>query len=626
MSSALSHRRLQPRSPPSPSLPAAILVALVLAAAMDLSVSTLLGYSLRTDRLLLLAVEGSVLAVVAPVLVLCHLSHRLPGWPSLAERAPRSCVLAAAWAPVALAHRSLLPYWLQAAVLLFLSLLGWIEGRRRRRGPSAAVTAAVALAGLGGIALAIAWPLPGRFQLTAPRTMAAGGVSAQAPNLLVIVLDTLRSDHLGAYGYPRPTSPWLDRYARSSFLYDRAVSPSSYTLPPHATLFTGLYPRAHGAQVADGSEAGLSLKQLGLHADWAQVQPLAPEATTLAEIARAAGLETGAICANSAYLSRHFGLDQGFDTYVDRPGIRPAARPAGLSLAARLRRVEGAPLGRALASNERYYLLAPEVNALARSWLAERRKRRFFLFLNYMDPHAPYLPVGRYRKLFRDEGGMGDDDDPVSAYDAEIRYLDDHLGRLFRQLAEWQLLDRTLVVIVADHGESFGEHQRVGHAVSVYEGEVRVPLILHLPGQERGERVDRFVHLVDVLPTLLETMGLPAPADLPGRSLLRDGTRDGGASPIVAHLGRYERDYAEYAIYRDPWKLITRSDATQELYDLRRDPGERSDLLDLHRPVADRLTVELAQFLASTRPRFETRAQEIDAETLERLRALGYVR
>lgn len=617
---------MRPARPPSSRLDWRVLAAtlpatLLAGAALDLTVAAALGYPLRTEIGLLLAAEAFLFAASLPVLALLYLVSRLPGVPAMPERAPGTFVLTAAWLPVALGQRQYLPYALQAAVLLALLLLAIAEARR----PWRRLPAALAVTALAVLVLAVTVPASGRSELTAPRPAAAGAATAEKPNLLLIALDTLRADHLGIYGYPRPTSPWLDRYAAASTLFERAVSPSSYTLPPHATLFTGLYPRSHGAQVSDDPAAGVTLSQLGLQADHAAVQPLAPEAVTLAEIARTAGLETGAICANSAYLSRHFGLDQGFDTYVDTPAVRPEARPAGLSLAARLLPARGA-LARALAGNERYYLLAPEVNRLALDWLEARAERRFFLFLNYMDPHAPYLPVGAYRHLFRDGGAAGDElgnldaGFDADAYDAEIRYLDDHLGRLFTRLEELGLLERTVVVLVADHGESFGEHGRRGHAVSVYEGEVRVPLLLRLPGQQRGERVEPPVPLVDVLPTLLEALRLPAPPGLEGGSLLAGGS----ASPIVTHLGRYERDYEEYAYYRDPWKLIVRGGESAELYDLRRDPGERVNLLSRHRAEAEGLRADLERFLAATGPRFAAPAQTVDPETLERLRALGY--
>jgi arylsulfatase A-like enzyme len=663
-----------------------IALAVALATAADVALAALGGYALRTDAALLLAVDA---AFLAPVVVLALALLAALG---LVRRAPRTSVLAAAGAPLLLA-----PLWrgdaahgpavASAAAAMLVAGLA-VETRARPPRPRRGAVAAALAASVVAVLLAIWLPLPGRSLLAPPGERRGGPATPEAPNVLLVVLDTLRWDHVGAYGAERPT-PWLDSFAARATVFTHALSSSSWTLPAHATLFTGLHPRAHAADLIDG-DGGTSLAALGRLEDIARARPLSRDAVTLAELAARAGLETGAICANTAYLYRHYGLDQGFDTYVDTPGSRAAARPAGLSLAVALgeRRLArrprpaaaeaaatgpaadapaaGAPAAvpperarlpgvaafgrRLLKSTERYYLLAEEVNALALRWLEPRRDRRFFLFLNYMDAHEPYLPIGRYARLYPASAAPQDVDlwsirerrrgilpaeraALVDAYDAEIRYLDDQLARLFAALEAWGVLDRTLVVVVADHGESFGEHHEMGHGNGVYETEVRVPLAVRLPGQREGRRVDRLVHLVDVLPTVAEIAGLEHPAGVHGVSLLAEG--DARPLPLVTSTGRYHdlvRDHPRWydrthqAVYRDPWKLIARSDGTAELYDVRADPAETRDRAPGEPETVAALRAELVRFEAAVQPRFDTTDPgAASPEALERLKALGYV-
>jgi arylsulfatase A-like enzyme len=463
--------------------------------------------------------------------------------------------------------------------------------------------------------------------------------SAELPNLLLIVLDTVRADHLGSYGYGRDTTPFLDDLAARASLFERAVAASSYTLPSHASLFTGLYPESHGARV---SEVGKSLEQLGLLADATRVSPLSPEAVTLAELAREAGLETGAVGANLAYLSPAFGLDQGFDSYlVPTRGWsfwQPAGIAIGRKLSERLWPRSWAFWYRSrVIANGRFYLLAPEVNALALRWLESRTETRFFLFLNYMDAHAPYLPAAGYRDLFpfadspqqldREaiESGRrqitGAERDPlIDAYDAELRFLDDHLRRLFARLEAWELLSRTAVIIVGDHGESFGEHGELEHATGLREPQLHVPLIVSLPGRTGPERIARPVHLSDVFPTALRMLGLEPPPQLDGVPLFAPERRH----PVTAHLGPYGGAAPRDAIYRDSYKLLVEPGKAAALYDVSSDAAEERDLAPDRPELASELHSELRRFKSEVRPRFRPDPAPLDPETRDRLRALGY--
>jgi len=470
-------------------------------------------------------------------------------------------------------------------------------------------------------------PQPGRSMLNLASSEKGQVATAEKPNLLLIMLDTMRADHLQAYGYERETSPWLQRFAAESLVFENVMSSSSYTLPAHATLFTGLFPAAHGADiVADGG--GLSLEELGLLDDKAPVAPLSPEALTLAEIAKEAEIETGAICANSAYLYRAFGLNQGFDTYVDAQPLHPDFKPSALAvgywlasktnLAWRFRKwVE---------SSERYYLLASEINVLAKEWLRAKKGQRFFLFLNYMDAHHPYLPLGNYENLFQ-----GSKEQKIDSYDAEIRYLDDQLSDLFAEIQALDLMQNTLILFVGDHGESFGEHDVYGHAASVYQSEVHIPLIMRQPGlQHAGQRVGNVKHLVDVNPTILDLMGLPRPDSLQGISLFEQERQ----YPMVAHLGQYHRRRTEAAVFHGAWKLIKHEvpdfmdrKPRIELYDIFKDPAEVENIAEENQEIVKKLFEKVQNFEKKVKIRFkQSDTSNIDEETRKRLRSLGYMK
>jgi arylsulfatase A-like enzyme len=301
-----------------------------------------------------------------------------------------------------------------------------------------------------------------------------------------------------------------------------------------------------------------------------------------------------------------------------------------------------------MVANEVTYLRADEVTDLALAYLRPRREQRFFLFLNYMDAHHPFCPVGDYAQLFPQSGDVGPiDAEAIRAhtrpvrrlaagslrdrYDAELRLLDDHLARLFARLEGWGLLERTLVVIVGDHGEALGEHNDIYHNNGVYETVVHVPLLLRRPGQAQGARIARFTPIADVFPTLLAELGLPAPPGQRGVHLLSDAPR----GPLVTYTAPWPplaveqpRFYARHhwGIYGDPYKLIERSDGSRELYDLRADPAELQDLSAQMPEQVAALSDSLAVYRAGLAPRFSQSDLPMDLETLERVRGLGYIR
>ncbi len=423
----------------------------------------------------------------------------------------------------------------------------------------------------------------------------AGCRPPQPDSALLVVVDTLRADHLGLYGGRRPTSPNLDRRARRGLVFERAWATSPWTLPSVASLLTGRLPSHHGA--------GVKLRG----ADGRNFSRLAAEVPTVVEALRAAGLRTAAIV-NNPFLDARFGVDRGFDTWDHRPG-------------------EGRKVQRADA-------VVDQVLA----WLREQRDGRFFLLVHLIDPHLDYDAPAPFRGTFTgEEAGAprpavkmrtvrraleaGEEVDMAfleAAYDVEVAFVDAHLERLLAGLEELALDRRTLVVLTSDHGEEFGEHGGFEHGHSTFDEVARVPLVLWGPGIRAGRRQDP-VTLLDVAPTLLSALGVAAPAELLGRSLLGSP----GEQPcLVVERPLYGAE--ETALVRWPWKLRRERGSRASLFDLGRDPHERNDLARQRGDVAQRLDAALQRCTAGA-PAAGAAATELDAELEEELRSLGYI-
>jgi arylsulfatase A-like enzyme len=391
-----------------------------------------------------------------------------------------------------------------------------------------------------------------------------------ASGIVLISIDTLRADHLGCYGYSRETSPFLDELAARGTLFEQAISTSSWTLPSHATMLTGLYPSSHRAVDASSS--------------------IAPSAGTAAELLSSKGFVTGAVV-TSWFVSATYGFDRGFDWFQDLD--RTAHETAGKTVN------------------------AAEVIDLAAEWLEDRANQRFFLFLHLYDTHYTYNPPPRYRELFATdyEGPRRKyrryqfyKRNPLSAeriahemslYDGEIRYVDDQLARFYDILKGLGLQEKTVVIVTSDHGEEFGERGSWGHGHTLFDEQVHVPLIVAGPGVVGARRIGPQVGHVDLLPTILELSGVAAPEGLHGRSLaplLRDRDAKSTASvevgrPVFSETSRFDTNLI--ALRRQGWKLILDLVSGREtLFDLSEDPGEESDLAAERTDIAHRLRSE----------------------------------
>jgi arylsulfatase A-like enzyme len=397
-----------------------------------------------------------------------------------------------------------------------------------------------------------------------------GGLDRRGPiNVVVITLDTTRADRLSPYGLMDSPMPGLERLAREGVVFDQATSVAPLTLPAHASLFTGLLPPAHG--VRDNADQAL---------DAAHV--------TLAEILRGRGFRTAAFVA-SVVLDADRGLAQGFDRYASVPADARRIAPA------RQRR-------------------ADDVIADALQWLDDAGTTTpFFLWTHLYDPHAPYDPPEPYRTAFLDP------------YIGEIAFADAQIGRLLDALERRGVLDRTVVVVAGDHGESLGDHGERDHGIFVYESVLRVPLIIRGP-RIPPRRVADVVRLTDVAPTILDLLGLPSPPmdGVSLGSLLSGRTTRVDLEAYSESLYPRRLGWSPLRALRDGrFKLI---DAPRpELYDLERDPFEERNIHDERRSLADAMRRRLA-ILA--RERGLSRADglaEPPAGLRERLAALGYV-
>jgi arylsulfatase A-like enzyme len=403
-----------------------------------------------------------------------------------------------------------------------------------------------------------------------------------APNVPLLVLDTVRGMSLSVNGYERPTTPHLEALARDGVRFTRAVSTASWTLPSHASMFTGRYPHE-------------------LSASWGQ--PLDDADPVLAEVFDRLGYVSGGFAANLAYCSTAFGLQRGFQTYRDylvTPG--EAVRSSNLTRA--LVDEVWAPLVGSVYESGRPS--ARDVADRFLGWQARTAPRRhpFFAFLNFFDAHGPYAPPAPFDTLFlgrqpvtREPGGYTRAFSPAevadlkAAYEGAIAYLDSELGRLFDELARRGVLDNTIVIVTADHGEEFSEHGFMGHGDGLYFPSLYVPLVVRFPRSvPRGARIDAPVTLRDLAATIEDLAGVPSTGRLPGQSLAwRWGPAAGSGvatSPILSEA-RYaknlpaERPVSKgdlHSLVDDGVHFIRRGDGEEELYDIVRDPAEQAEL------------------------------------------------
>ena len=439
-------------------------------------------------------------------------------------------------------------------------------------------------------------------------------------NVVLITLDTTRADRLGCYDYADARTPNLDRLAELGAKYDKALCLEPLTAPSHATIMTSLYPETTGV-VLNGMR-------------------LRPDVPTLSEQFRGVGYATAAVVSASSVYARDTALDRGFDSYDDVLTPRDGYRPSPMM---------------PLAAAEKLSLLAydddgaqrpaNEVTDSAIRWLKRHRRRPFFMWLHYFDPHDDYLPPADFappglsnrslqRKVNKNWAeGKGGPKLPAriaALYDGEMAFMDAEIGRFFDALADMGVDRRTMVVVVADHGEAFGEHGTKYHGFRLYREEIEVPLIFcdlggHLPPLPDAPGP---ASTLDVAPTILDLAGIRVPHSMRGRALFRDTEPPTATYCICVPEVRRESKYAVgrlEALVTPGEKLIVHNDGSVEYYDLKADPFEKDDVANERRERVAELLATLEGIQTTVEPAPDP-TFSTDPDTIDKLRALGYIK
>lgn len=467
------------------------------------------------------------------------------------------------------------------------------------------------------------------------------------PNIILIVMDSVRSDALSCYGYKHLTTPNIDAIARDGVICKNAVSNSGWTLPAMASLFTGKFVSHHGAcdhhQFLDAG------------------QP------TLAEVLSRNGYETIGFSENS-FVSRFTGMDRGFKTFHELSFKELS--PAGKFMKAMKyfkNRWDGMR-----AIPQKYCHTLIQMHEM-HSWIRStgRNKQPFFLYMHANQPHYPYIPPKRFREKFIDIGlkeclrsnqdrekyvsgkvGMSENDFKVikALYDAELAYFDYQLGRLFDFLRADRLFDNTMIIVTADHGEIFGEHNLIGHGLCLYDALIKIPLIISCPGTLNHKEVDQQVQLSDIFPTIMDVTGIndeETQRQLQGVSIKRlreDPTFQTDRAAVteqgIPTMDIFERKFGKLddelydrfqcslqAIRTNDFKFVFSSNGKHELYNLKEDPSETRNLINALPETAQALQERLfsmAQSFHTDQP-VVSLTDTADEAVAKRLKDLGYM-
>lgn len=428
-------------------------------------------------------------------------------------------------------------------------------------------------------------------------------------NVVILVLDTLRADHLGCYGYFRKTSPRIDKLSTQSVVFENAFASIPITLPSHVSILTGLYPQSAGLIYNYGY--------------------LSDRTKTLAKVLRQAGYKTGAVV-STAVLKNSKNLNQGFDVYYHNFGLEQSKNQEAWE-------VKG---------------IAEDANRLALDWLAGLgRDKKFFLFINYYDIHAPYIEQEGFNNLFdpaapafinylkREWTAMPEPSwkrKIITFYDRSIAYTDHFVGRLWDKLEELGLRDRTIIMITSDHGNGLYQHHDYwSHGKYLYDEQIRIPLLLLLPGEEKCRKISRIVETIDIFPTILDLLGIEIPSQIDGSSTVPLLERKDYHKPNRAYAMRKPDDNSgnllprQFCLRMPEDKLISTIGGEQEFYDLKNDPFEKMN-------IYSRLEKEKGKFISELTSEGEKwldikeleklKPGNPDQETLKELRSLGYIR
>jgi arylsulfatase A-like enzyme len=425
----------------------------------------------------------------------------------------------------------------------------------------------------------------------------AGAAAEEPSSVILIIIDTVRADHLGCYGYRRDTSPNLDAFSKDCILFRNAISAAPWTTPSIASMFTGQYPRVLGYD--------------------AEAIVLDDKVLSLAEIYRNNGYATAGVISH-IFVSSDLGFDQGFDSFDEEN-----AQGHG-------------------------HVSSPSVTDKGIAFVNAHREDKFFLFLHYFDPHCDYILHEKYDFLPDYVGEvysgepiedlrsaakhMTDEDKRYlnALYDSEIRFTDEYIGRLLKHLKDIGIYEDLTIVVAADHGEAFLERGDtwIGHTKNVYQELIHVPFMVKLPGKGKGRTVDYNVSLLDFMATVVDASGLDVPEGYKHDSVsLLDGGPQAAREFAYSETGRWGK---QQTLISGNWKVtIDQMAGSTSLYDLSSDPGETRDVSgendERFRLLRAKL-YELDYELRMARSRFRVKSPKLTPDQIEKLKSLGYIR
>jgi arylsulfatase A-like enzyme len=429
--------------------------------------------------------------------------------------------------------------------------------------------------------------------------LASAGVvcASDTPAVIVIIIDTVRADHLGCYGYGRETSPNIDAFSKECIVFRNAITTAPWTTPAIASMFTGQFPRVLG------------------YKDEAVV--VDDKALCLAEIFRNNGYATAGVVSH-VYVSATLGFGQGFDSFDEE-------------------NVQG-----------HGHVSSPSVTDKGIAFVDAHKGQKFFLFLHYFDPHCDYILHEPYN-FYPDYRGQLHSGQPIedlrtiaqnmtpedrryliALYDSEIRFTDEHIGRLLQHLKDIGIYDDVLIVLTADHGEAFLERgdSWIGHTKNVYQELIHVPFMMRIPGSNGGRVVDDWVSLLDFMPTVVAAAGLEVPEGYVNDAHdLLAGDSESRRDFVFSETGRWGD---QMALIQGDWKILNdRSSNHLYLFDLASDPGELHDVSAQDHDTLMRLRNELLETdwnLDMKRSKFRIMAPKLSPQDIEKLKSLGYIR
>ena len=449
------------------------------------------------------------------------------------------------------------------------------------------------------------------YPLISSQANGVGEQGANPLNIVLITVDTLRADFIGCYGNERLITPSIDDLAKKGVIFADAIAQASLTTPSHASILTGTYVRTHGS----GDNC----------------QFMYDSVPTMAEILKNSGYITAAFVSGYPLKSDCCGIDRGFEVFNDQFSRLEPFRHLIIS-----RVLDQLDVSKNDCSEQK----AENANAKALYWLKKNYKKKFFLWIHYYDPHTPYVPPRRFKDMYSSdykgrvhgnqddlqnwhEANPEDVSEMVSLYKGEVSYTDNQIGVLLSELERLDLVKNTIIVFTSDHGEGLSEHGHYFDHRTLYDHDIKVPLVLSghniLP---EGKLVKKQVQSIDIVPTILDLLDIPISEGVEGSSLLNLIFRNDSNWPEESYSER-----REYVSLRTPsWKLILSENGAAELYDLEKDDQETQNVFNVKNDVTSKLLKKLSEYERKENRNETRKKSKMTEETKEKLRSLGYIK